>query len=48
MSASPTRHDEGEQPTHAADRIDDLDLRATVAQVLDRWPSRRSGGRGDP
>jgi CubicO group peptidase (beta-lactamase class C family) len=38
MSASPTRHDEGEQTTHAYDPIDDLDLKATIAQVLDNWP----------
>ena len=38
MSASPTRHDEGEQTTHAYGPIDDLDLKATIAQVLERWP----------
>jgi CubicO group peptidase (beta-lactamase class C family) len=38
MSASPTRHDEGEQTTHAYGPIDDLDLKATIAQVLDNWP----------
>jgi len=34
MSASPTRHDEGEQTTHAYGPIDDLDLKATVARSL--------------
>jgi len=38
MSASPTRHDEGEHTTHAYGPIDDLDLKATVTQVLDHWP----------
>jgi CubicO group peptidase (beta-lactamase class C family) len=38
MRASPTRDDEGEQAAHAYGRIDDLDLKATVAQFLDRWP----------
>jgi CubicO group peptidase (beta-lactamase class C family) len=38
MSASPTQHDEGEQPTQTYGQIDDLDLKATVTQVLDRWP----------
>ena len=38
MSASPARHDGGEQTTHAYEPIDDLDLKATIAQVLDNWP----------
>ena len=38
MSASPTRGDEGEHTTHAYGPIDDVGLKATVAQVLDRWP----------
>src|SRR5512133_1560037 len=38
MSASPARHDEGQQATHAYGPIDDLALKATVAQVLDNWP----------
>jgi CubicO group peptidase (beta-lactamase class C family) len=38
MSASPARHDGGEQTTHVYDPIDDLDLKATIAQVLDNWP----------
>ena len=37
MSASPTRPDEGED-TAQTGRIDRLDLKLTVAQVLDRWP----------
>ena len=38
MSAPPTRHDEGGQTTPAYGPIDDLDLKWTVAQVLDHWP----------
>ena len=38
MSATPTGHDEGAQTTPAYGPIDDLDLKATMAQVLDRWP----------
>ena len=38
MNASPTRGDEGGQTTQAYGPIDELDLKATVAQVLDRWP----------
>jgi CubicO group peptidase (beta-lactamase class C family) len=38
MSTSPTRHDEGEQTTPTYGQIDDLDLKATAAQLLDRWP----------
>lgn len=38
MNASPIRPDEGEHTTHASGRIDELGLKATVAQVLDRWP----------
>jgi CubicO group peptidase (beta-lactamase class C family) len=34
----PTRPDEGEHKTHAYGRIDDHDLKATAAQVLNRWP----------
>jgi CubicO group peptidase (beta-lactamase class C family) len=37
-SASPIRQDESEQPTYAYGPIDDLGLRATIAQVLDHWP----------
>jgi CubicO group peptidase (beta-lactamase class C family) len=39
MSAPTTRIDEDEHATPAYGRIDDLDLKAKVAQVLDRWPS---------
>jgi CubicO group peptidase (beta-lactamase class C family) len=39
MSATTTRLDEGGHTIPAYGRIDDLDLKATVAQVLDRWPS---------
>ena len=39
MSASPTGPNLDENTTHAYGRIDYLDLKATVAQVLDRWPS---------
>jgi CubicO group peptidase (beta-lactamase class C family) len=38
MSPSPTRPDEGEDTAQTYGRIDDLDLKVTVAQVLDRWP----------
>jgi hypothetical protein len=36
MSASPTGPNLDEHTTHAYGRIDHLDLKATVAQVLDR------------
>jgi hypothetical protein len=39
MSTTTTRLDEGEPTIPAYGRIDDLDLKATVAQALDRWPS---------
>ena len=38
MSASPNGPNLDEHTTHAYGRIDDLDLKAMVAQVLDRWP----------
>jgi CubicO group peptidase (beta-lactamase class C family) len=38
MSASPTGTDEGEHTTYAYSRIDDRNLKAILAQVLDRWP----------
>jgi hypothetical protein len=38
MSASPNGPNLDENTTHAYGRIDYLDLKATVAQVLDRWP----------
>jgi CubicO group peptidase (beta-lactamase class C family) len=38
MSPSPTRPDESQDTAQTYGRIDDLDLKATVAQVLDRWP----------
>jgi CubicO group peptidase (beta-lactamase class C family) len=38
MSTSATHPDEGEHTTYANGRIDDRNLKATVAQVLDRWP----------
>ena len=38
MIMSPTQPDEGEHTTYAPGRIDDRDLKATIAQVLDRWP----------
>jgi hypothetical protein len=44
MSTSATHPDEGEHTTYANGRIDDRNLKATVAQVLDRgmaWPMLR-------
>jgi CubicO group peptidase (beta-lactamase class C family) len=38
MDASPSRPEEGESATHSYPPIDDLDLKATVAQILDCWP----------
>ncbi len=38
MTTSPIRPDEGEQPTYGHSQIDDLDMQATIAQVLERWP----------
>jgi CubicO group peptidase (beta-lactamase class C family) len=38
MSESPTGADEGEHRTYAYGRIDDTDLKATMARILDRWP----------
>ena len=38
MDASPSRPEEGESPTHSYPPIDDLDLKATMAQILDCWP----------
>jgi Beta-lactamase len=38
MSASPIGPDAGEHTTHPSGRIDELGLKAIVAQVLDRWP----------
>ena len=38
MTTSPIRPDEGEQPTYGHSHIDDLEIEATIAQVLDRWP----------
>jgi CubicO group peptidase (beta-lactamase class C family) len=38
MSVSPTRPDGGERATWAYGPIDDLNLKATLAQVLDHWP----------
>ncbi len=38
MDASPSRPEEGESPTHSYAPIDDLDLKATMAQILDCWP----------
>jgi Beta-lactamase len=38
MDASPNRPEEGESATHSYPPIDDLDLKATVAQILDCWP----------
>jgi hypothetical protein len=37
MSTSATHPDEGEH-TYAYSRIDDRNLKAMLAQVLDRWP----------
>jgi CubicO group peptidase (beta-lactamase class C family) len=38
MSIYPTQPDDGQHTTYAYGRIDDAALKATVAQVLDRWP----------
>jgi CubicO group peptidase (beta-lactamase class C family) len=38
MSMSPTGPDQAEHSKHAYGWIDDLSLKATIAQVLDRWP----------
>src|SRR5215208_6312664 len=38
MSASQIRPHEGEHSTYAYGGIDDRELKATIAQVLDRWP----------
>lgn len=38
MSMSPTGPDQAEQSKHGYGWIDDLNLKATIAQVLDRWP----------
>ena len=38
MSMSPTGPDQAEHSKHAYGWIDDLNLKATIAQVLDRWP----------
>ena len=38
MSTSATQPDEGEHTTYADSRLDDRNLKATLAQVLDRWP----------
>jgi CubicO group peptidase (beta-lactamase class C family) len=38
MNPSPTQPDDSERTTYVQGRIDDLDLKATMAQVLDRWP----------
>ncbi len=38
MSMSPTGPDRAEHTKHGYGWIDDLDLKATIAQVLDRWP----------
>ena len=38
MSTSATQPDEGEHTRYADSRIDDRNLKATLAQVLDRWP----------
>jgi CubicO group peptidase (beta-lactamase class C family) len=38
MSVYPTQPDDRQHTTYAYDRIDDGALKATVAQVLDRWP----------
>jgi hypothetical protein len=37
MSASATWPEEGESATHSYCPIDDLDLKATVTQILDCW-----------
>ena len=38
MSVYPTQPDDRQHTTYAYDRFDDGALKATVAQVLDRWP----------
>ena len=38
MDASPTRPREGEFATHSFGPIDDLDLKTSVTQILNRWP----------
>jgi CubicO group peptidase (beta-lactamase class C family) len=38
MSMSPTGPDQAEHSKHGYGWIDDLNLKATIAQVLDRWP----------
>ena len=38
MSASPIGPDAGEHTTHPSGWIDELGLKAIVAQVLDQWP----------
>jgi CubicO group peptidase (beta-lactamase class C family) len=38
MSTSATQPDEGEHTTYTDSRLDDRNLKATLAQVLDRWP----------
>jgi CubicO group peptidase (beta-lactamase class C family) len=38
MCMSPTGPDQAEHPKHGYGWIDDLNLKATIAQVLDRWP----------
>ena len=48
MSASPTRHDEGGQTTHAYGPIDDLDLKCDGRPGPGPLAVRRYGGRGDP
>jgi CubicO group peptidase (beta-lactamase class C family) len=38
MSGYPMRPDEDKPTTYTYGRIDDLNLEATITQVLDRWP----------
>ena len=38
MNPPPARPDDAEHTTHAYGPIDGVDLKVTVAQVLDRWP----------
>ena len=38
MSPSATHPNEREHTTYAGSRIDDRNLKAILAQVLDRWP----------
>jgi hypothetical protein len=45
MNPAPTRPDDAERTTGP---IDGVDLKLTVAQVLDRWPCAGFGRRGDP